>query len=488
MKSLILLLLSLQICHALDPTTISGLIGWWNADDISILGDGTAVATWPDGSGSNNHLIQSTGTKQPTLKTSIINGHAVVRFDGTTDGLISTNDVDLTATKAVTFFVVCKSGIGHNKFILEHTTNYFTLNSFALAQGTNGFGDNVMIIGDHGAGSVRSEWDTQRRDHHTEFAVWSGMIDRTLVPFQNSISFSEIWMRVDGASAGGSTAIDAFHGNQTNFYPVGKLHMGAQNASTFFYPGDIAEALLWNRRLTTTEQASVDRWLMTKYDRYSGVNGLIVFDGDSHTAGQTTTFPYPEQCMLLLTNKYHWGNWGLGAQGTADWHTNTPYPPIDATLYYPSNRVMIYWLGANDLKFSRGTNVAINGMSNQCLYARNTLHYKVCLVDMLPIDASFPSLPADFESNRLVCNAWIASHTNVADSVYKVSQEPNLTDPNNATYYGPDKGHLTIAGYGVVAAGVAAKLREFGLDAYIPSDVTGQYRTRRSPIGSMRRR
>jgi len=49
--------------------------------------DGESIATWSDQTGNGFDLTQSTSTNQPTLKTSIINGNPVVRFDGSDDFL-----------------------------------------------------------------------------------------------------------------------------------------------------------------------------------------------------------------------------------------------------------------------------------------------------------------------------------------------------------------------------------------------------------------
>lgn len=64
-----------------NPANISGLKVWLKADSLA-LSDNDPVATWTDSSGNGNNATQPTGTNQPLFKTAIINGEAVVRFDG----------------------------------------------------------------------------------------------------------------------------------------------------------------------------------------------------------------------------------------------------------------------------------------------------------------------------------------------------------------------------------------------------------------------
>ncbi len=47
--------------------------------------DDADVGSWDDASGNGNHAQQATSGKRPILKTNILNGHPVVRFDGSDD-------------------------------------------------------------------------------------------------------------------------------------------------------------------------------------------------------------------------------------------------------------------------------------------------------------------------------------------------------------------------------------------------------------------
>ena len=89
--------------QGVTPAAFPGLAGWWDADSLGYA-DGTAIDNgsnkWTDRSGNGNHLIQATAANQPVLKTGIINGRAVVRFDGVAapnhDYLAFTSALNLT--------------------------------------------------------------------------------------------------------------------------------------------------------------------------------------------------------------------------------------------------------------------------------------------------------------------------------------------------------------------------------------------------------
>jgi hypothetical protein len=442
-----------------DATAISGLQVWLKPETLGV--NGTHIATWVDSSSSGNHMIESTTSKRPIVARDSVNGWPTAHFAGE-DSLVSSNAIDLSSTKAVTMFLVCKSAAGNGQIIVEHTKDWFHSNSWVIAQNTNTFGSNVMVTADEG--SFQSEFIPTRRDQHTEYAVWGSMIDHNIVPYTNKF-YSQIWMTTDGFSTDGSTAIDTFHGNNTNFFPSANLYMGGRNESGFFWTGDMAEFLLYNRRLTQTEYESVNRYLMLKYNRYANIVGALVFNGDSWTAGTTSDNPWPSQCIALLTNKYHNGNYGLGTQATFNWNTNTPYPTtLNLTNLYGTNMVSSYMLSGNDFKLESlvSPTVAETNTVTQVQFLKS-IGYKVIAIDVLRIDASFTGLPANFETNRVIYDTWLSNNWQTfADGYFPAAANPNLQNPADGLYYGSDKGHLSDLGNGVIASGYVSNLNTLG--------------------------
>lgn len=72
-----------------DPSLLSNLRAWYDAESISGVSDGAAVSTWADGSGNGNNLAVP-GALDPIYKTSAINGMSSVRFSTSEDHMAAT--------------------------------------------------------------------------------------------------------------------------------------------------------------------------------------------------------------------------------------------------------------------------------------------------------------------------------------------------------------------------------------------------------------
>lgn len=66
---------------AFTPASLAGLAAWYDASDAaSITSSAGAVSQWNDKSGNARHLVQATGTKQPTTGTRTQNGLNALDF------------------------------------------------------------------------------------------------------------------------------------------------------------------------------------------------------------------------------------------------------------------------------------------------------------------------------------------------------------------------------------------------------------------------
>ncbi len=104
------------VARAFLPTDLTGLQLWLDANDASTLfqdaaktisaGDGDVVGAWANKSSSGKPDATMTTTSQkPTLRTGVVNGLPIVRFDGADDHL----DLgDYSALTAGEIFVVIK--------------------------------------------------------------------------------------------------------------------------------------------------------------------------------------------------------------------------------------------------------------------------------------------------------------------------------------------------------------------------------------------
>jgi hypothetical protein len=86
---------------------LSGLQVWFDASTLTDA-DGTALSTWPDSSGNGN-AATSTGTARPLVKTNILNGKRVVRFDGS-DDIMTSPYAGTTGTVIAVYYLRSSSG------------------------------------------------------------------------------------------------------------------------------------------------------------------------------------------------------------------------------------------------------------------------------------------------------------------------------------------------------------------------------------------
>lgn len=244
------------------PTFVSGLALWLDASQLSGLNDGDAMSSWTDMSGNSRHATGTT-TQRPTYKTGIVNGKAVARFNGSSNGLV-TGNVDFTGTSAVTVFCVASCISGSDRAMVELTTSTAAVtNGFVLFRQTTSNKPVAFIRGDVG-NSVA-----------THDVAMSGTSTFRLVSakFDKSLSTNEAVVWVNG---GWSSTIS--NSNNTNAFANAPIYIGSRAQSSLFWSGDIAEVLIYNRALTATERLQVQGYLNDKYALYFAANATTVVD------------------------------------------------------------------------------------------------------------------------------------------------------------------------------------------------------------------
>ena len=73
--------------------TSANILQWCEMRLLTGLVDGDPITTFTDQCGNGNHWSQSTSGAKPIWKASIVNGHAVGRFDGTDDHFTLGSDI-----------------------------------------------------------------------------------------------------------------------------------------------------------------------------------------------------------------------------------------------------------------------------------------------------------------------------------------------------------------------------------------------------------
>jgi hypothetical protein len=228
-----------------SPPDVSGLWTWLKADAITGLVDGDPVTTWEDAHTSNRDATQATAAKKPTYKTGILNSLSVVRFDGTDDyfGL-----PDISALTAATVFVVIKvdadapptaGQTGLWKF--DSTTASGDASHFPWTDGTvyDKFGSTARKTTGNPAASLSSTFRIYTV--LTKANEWTSWVDETqhFTTATNTVQFS--------------TTPHLGHSQ------------GNPGFEEYYLDGDIAEFILYDSDIGSTNRQSVWDHLQAKY-------------------------------------------------------------------------------------------------------------------------------------------------------------------------------------------------------------------------------
>jgi hypothetical protein len=216
---------------AFVPTDISGCQLWFAASAITGLSDGDAVSTWSDASGNGNDATQS-GAARPVYKTSIINGHPVVRFTAA-----SSQFFNLTTALSLSPFTIAavmkKSGTGKNLSPLASNTNYGGVPLNAL------FDDN-FYMGEPAGYLV---------NYANAFTAWDYAVGTS--------AGSGVFAAWIGGAAVTFTA--SAYAGYSAFDRIGRWF------NTYYSDGDIAEIILYDSVLGTTDRQALEAYFASKY-------------------------------------------------------------------------------------------------------------------------------------------------------------------------------------------------------------------------------
>jgi hypothetical protein len=211
--------------------------------------NGSAVTSWQDISGNARHAVAS-GATTPVLVTNAINGQAALRFDGVDDHLtLPSGFQDFTA--GMSLYVVMRPSALTYAFKIVALGNGAGQQNIALgrAGGTSGF-----QFFNNNAGGTYSWFDTP-----------------------NGLTVGEaslVSVQQDGGAAGGTSYAELTKNGvlllgQQLYVPPVTTRAVNYIAKTYWnegmFQGDIAEIILYNRKLTAQEHASVQTYIANKY-------------------------------------------------------------------------------------------------------------------------------------------------------------------------------------------------------------------------------
>ena len=240
--------------RSIDPPVTNGLLIGMDGEDV-IMGSGK-ILYWNDQSvfGAAENFYQGTLGYRPALLTNYVmpdaSIHNIVDFDGADDYLECSHDSDLS-TNAVTSFLVIRGNA------MEDSKTGYILST---------------------ATDVAMRWATgERGDNNMWFIYAHG--SKTSVPNLTGINQDEwciVSMRWDGGSGDFSGRSRSQNGTLVTTSDAGvtltsethsRTRLGANTATTpaYYFDGQIAEVLVYNRALTEDEILSVEHYLNLKY-------------------------------------------------------------------------------------------------------------------------------------------------------------------------------------------------------------------------------
>lgn len=228
-----------------DPLdgSIGGLIFWGASRKMTGLSDGDAISSWTDFSGLGNHAVQATGANQPIYKTNIINGHPVLRFDGTKWITTPAQPGDSGYTIYIVFNRTSDASASSGYGLVGRDV-YISWQLYPSDAGL-GLANHVEIEGGNGT--------TYQDGHDFNDAEWTpGVWHVASYARPNPGGAGEL--RLDGASAGtyGPGSFKGFHG----------LTIGAHNAAgSLPFIGDVEEVLIYDGAHTADQVAIVSAYL-----------------------------------------------------------------------------------------------------------------------------------------------------------------------------------------------------------------------------------
>lgn len=211
---------------------------WLNTAGMS-NSNNSSLTTWPDISGNNNNAVQTTNSRKPVFKTNQMNGNAAIEFDGANDYLELNNHITTAATSVFTVSSAYTPSIlgvlNLEKHIIYATTAkmWTSYDAPTTYYSTNGALNQTNITQLH-TGSAPTN---------------------TLLSFENSISSGTHLRNINRK---------AFLSK--SFSTVGCLLQGSTTNTIRYLNGQIAEVIVFNRKVNKAERNIITSYLAGKYN------------------------------------------------------------------------------------------------------------------------------------------------------------------------------------------------------------------------------
>lgn len=261
-----------------DQFASSDLVMWLQASNISGAND-DFVLRIADQSGFGHDAVQTATSNIPRLRTSVVNGNNVVRFDGTNDFY----DANFGAT-------------------VNAPLTLIGVNYFANVNQPSGDDDYLYTLGIDGGGANQQVALSRRRGNDATnpnkyFSRNGGTAANFFGPTITGQSWNIFTQTFDTSAPfhtlhlnGNSSAVTDYPGALAS---NGNFRIGNYTSGSLYLNGDLGEIIMFDRKLNTAERNIVHSYLGAKYnltvggDKYTG-DDAGKGNYDYHVAGVGT--------------------------------------------------------------------------------------------------------------------------------------------------------------------------------------------------------
>ena len=208
------------------PNQYSGLIGWYNSENV--IQSGNIISQLNDLSGNNFNLVQGNLLKRPVLILNDLANFPAIKFDGVNDAIKTLYGSVLTNNSTV--FIV-NNNTGSNNFVFDGGTSFYSFRNV----------NNGIYIYMQGNSTL-----SYLKNLNYNYTLYSFLFGGS-----NSKIFENGNIKVTGSVS--QVNLDGF--------TLGS-YFGQDN---YFYNGKVLEVIIYNRLLNDSERMGVQTYIMNKY-------------------------------------------------------------------------------------------------------------------------------------------------------------------------------------------------------------------------------
>ena len=229
------------------PQRSANMLAWYRADSGVIYNSGTSkVSQWQDQSGNAMHASQGTSGNQPTLSTASINNLPAINFAGASSQYLTLPSGFANFTSGAQVFVV-----------VAPTSTQPAVPAKIVDIGNGTASDNLFMqmktntTAGYGSynNTTSSEIDTTAASIGTSFQLIEGILDNA----------GNGTVRLNGTSNVTGTLQNLRNLTRSNNY------IGGCSAGGCYLSGKIAEVLIYNTSLSTSDRHDVESYVGSKY-------------------------------------------------------------------------------------------------------------------------------------------------------------------------------------------------------------------------------